>query len=355
MSSASLHPYAEDGAGRTDAARPSALPVIFLAGAARSGGTLVEFELARRFGFFPVGELVYVWERGYLENQLCSCGVPFLECPFWHAVTAEAFGDDASVTAARARALQGTLLRTRAVPRILRGARAGGFSDSMHEYRGMLARLYRSVAVVSGAEAIVDSSRSGAYGLILEGILELDLRIVHLVRDSRAYAHSRTRIRSRPEIHWTHAQMLRTGAAVSAREWLRLNVLAEVLCRRRPSASRLRYEDFAVDPEAALRPVAAVSGASPLPEECAPTWTQAVGYHSVSGNPIRFDLAQRDIRLDDEWLRAMDSRSKLVVSSLTFPLLVRYGYLPTSPYTQARLMTVSPTPSSSRGARRPHD
>lgn len=328
MSSAGLHPHDEGTAGRTDAARPSALPVIFLAGAARSGGTLVEFVLARRFGLFPVGELIYVWERGYLENQLCSCGVPFLECPFWCAVTAEAFGDDASATAARARTLQRTLLRTRAVPRILRPAQGSEFADAVDEYRRLLADLYRGVALVSGAQAIVDSSRSGAYGLMLEGIAELDLRVVHLIRDSRAYAYSRTRIRSRPEIHWTHAQMLRTGAAVSAREWVRLNLLAEILCRRRPAVSRLRYEDFAVDPEAALDPLAAVSGARALTEERAPTWLQAVGYHSVSGNPIRFDLAERDIRLDDEWLRAMDARSKLVVSSLTFPLLVRYGYLP---------------------------
>jgi hypothetical protein len=333
MSYAKLHRQAGETSGVDDVPPRSPLPVVFLAGAARSGGTLVEFVLARRFGFFPVGELIYVWERGYGENQLCSCGSPFLECPFWRAVTDDAFGENAFSEAMRARALQRTLLRTRAVPRILRAASGtGGFATQVREYRDVLAQLYRSVGRISGADVIVDSSRSGAYGLILEGVSAIDLRVVHLIRDSRAYAHSRTRVRSRPEIHWTHAQMLRTGAAVSAREWVRLNLLAEILCRRGPAASRLRYEDFAVDPESALEPVGAMSDAFVLPGDTTPKWLESVGYHAVSGNPIRFELSEPDIRLDDEWLRAMDRRNRLLVGSLTLPLLVRYGYVPRSPY-----------------------
>jgi hypothetical protein len=39
-----------------------------------------------------VGELAYILERGLVENRLCSCGVPFRECPVWLEVLKQAFG-----------------------------------------------------------------------------------------------------------------------------------------------------------------------------------------------------------------------------------------------------------------------
>jgi sulfotransferase family protein len=330
MNDVAVNRHTEQPAGGIPETR---LSVVFLAGAARSGGTLVEFILARRFDFFPVGELIYIWERGFIENQLCSCGAPFGDCPFWQAVSNHAFGEDAPTVASEARDLQKRLVRTRAVPRLLGSFSHRRFTADLSKYRDMVARLYRSVAHVSGASAVVDSSRSGAYGLILMGIPDLDLRVVHLIRDSRAYAYSRTRLRSRPEIVGADAHMLRTGVAVSSREWVRLNLLAEILCRGSAMTSRLRYEDFAADPEGSLRSIRPLLDTDALPDGATPTWLSDVGYHSVSGNPVRFTLSVPEIRLDDEWLTAMDRRNRAVVSSLTLPLLVRYGYLPGRPNT----------------------
>jgi hypothetical protein len=48
--------------------------------------------------------------------------------------------------------------------------------------------------------------------------------------------------------------------------------------------------------------------------------------HSVKGNPDRFRTGPIEIRLDDEWRRAMRPRDRRVVTALTWPLLLRYGY-----------------------------
>ena len=316
----------------------SPVRVVFLAGAARSGGTLLEYVLARRFGLFPVGELVYVWERGYTENQLCSCGRAFLDCEFWRNVTEDAFGGVSEVDVGRIREAQRRVVRTRSVPRLLGRGAGSRFRADLREYRAALGRLYTSIARVSGADTLVDSSRTGAYGLVLSRVDTIDLRVLHLIRDSRAYAYSRTRVRTRPEIHWKDAEMLRTSVAVSSREWVRLNALAEILGRRSSHFSRLRYEDFALDTEAALEKLAPESGIGLPARGTANPWLEDVGYHTVSGNPLRFDLGRLQIHLDDEWLAGMTLRSKLVVGSLTLPLLARYGYLVKSPYRQSQLI-----------------
>ena len=60
--------------------------VLFIVGASRSGSTLLERLLNELPGVMSVGELQRVWRRGFVENQLCSCGQPFHDCPFWGEV-----------------------------------------------------------------------------------------------------------------------------------------------------------------------------------------------------------------------------------------------------------------------------
>src|SRR4028119_1802817 len=54
----------------------------------------------------------------------------------------------------------------------------------------VLERLYRAIQRVSGAGVIVDSSKRFSYAVLLSLLPFGDLRVVHLVRDSRAVAYS---------------------------------------------------------------------------------------------------------------------------------------------------------------------
>ena len=48
--------------------------------------------------------------------------------------------------------------------------------------------------------------------------------------------------------------------------------------------------------------------------------------HTPSGNPNRFWSGPVRLHLDDEWAHRMRLRDKTLVTLLTLPLLVRYGY-----------------------------
>ena len=61
----------------------NAVPVLFIACAGRSGSTLLDRVIGMQDDFFSAGELRFIWERSFGENQLCGCGAPFDECAFW--------------------------------------------------------------------------------------------------------------------------------------------------------------------------------------------------------------------------------------------------------------------------------
>jgi hypothetical protein len=91
--------------------------------------------------------------------------------------------------------------------------------------------------------------------------------------------------------------------------------------QRRGSSSRLRYEDFAVDPDAAIARICDSAGVAVTSGR-----PSAGTGHSLSGNPMRFDRGPLVISLDTEWEIGLSTRAQRVVTGLTLPLLHHYGY-----------------------------
>jgi len=113
----------------------------------------------------------------------------------------------------------------------------------------------------------------------------------------------------------------------SAARWLIQNGPTELLAASAASYSRLRYEDFVKDPSAALSKILSpyewvrdeLKDAGDIEITLEPT-------HTVSGNPMRFKHGKLQLKLDDEWRSAMPSRERRLVTAITWPLLMRYGY-----------------------------
>ena len=49
--------------------------------------------------------------------------------------------------------------------------------------------------------------------------------------------------------------------------------------------------------------------------------------HTVAGNPGRLETGTIPLRLDDAWRDALPDGARRTVTALTWPLLLRYGYL----------------------------
>lgn len=180
---------------------------------------------------------------------------------------------------------------------------------------------------VTGAHVVVDTSKRAEDAAVLSALRGVDQYVLHLVRDPRAVVHS-----------WRRHKSFSAGGSVrtmgtrrlpsSVRRWTDNCLSTELLLRRLPSShwQRVRYEDFAHQPRAAVDRVLAMldePGVAPFEDEHT---VRLRASHIVAGNPSRFATGAVAIRADEEWRERMPRRDQRIVEWTTRPLMRRYGY-----------------------------
>jgi len=298
---------------------PSRLKVLYIAGWGRSGSTLLDNILGQLDHSVSVGEFRYVWDRGLQQNQHCGCGTPFRDCAFWRDVFHKSFGGFNLAPIGKMLTLREKYDHARTV--LLRSRMQ---SSEIEQYQSELLRLYRAIASISGATIIVDSSKTPAHGRILQGCPGLEVYVIHLVRDSRAVAYSW----QRKKLSSDGEYMARFSPARSSLLWDAMNAAAETLKTNNPSRYlRLRYEDLVSAPRATLEPVLNLMGTGVAQLTFLQGGKVALRpVHGFSGNPSRFDRGMVDLRPDNEWRNNLKRSHQLLITTLTCPLLARYGY-----------------------------
>jgi len=302
--------------------------VLYIAGAGRSGSTLLEIILGNLPGFFSVGEIRFFWQNLGIPDLRCGCGTALDACPVWQAVreglSHRLDPDDQRHLAELARRFD----RSRHLPWI-----AAGLPAHLAEYRKLAeatAHLYREAARVSGCRVLVDSSKVPSHlDLLLRQNRALDVRVLHLVRDGRAVAYSWSR-RQKRELarRRDDARLPRHSLVQALVTWVVENAFARWIGRRASAYTLVRYEDLVAAPAATLsRALGEVGLDAPdlswvdrQPFQVAPT-------HSIGGNPLRFlDRPSIEIRAHEEWRQRLSRGSRLALGALAAPSLFRYGY-----------------------------
>ncbi|WP_207126611.1 sulfotransferase family protein [Actinocatenispora comari] len=302
--------------------------VLFLGGLGRSGTTLIERILGELPGVCGLGEVVHLWRRDVLDDERCGCGERFSRCAFWREVGIEAFGGWNADLALRVIGLRDAIERTRYLPELaaprLRTVRA----RLVAEYTEAYLRIYRAAATVADASVVVDSSKHASLAFCLRWQRDVDLRVVHVVRDPRGVAYSWTRTRVRPEADGS-AEMTRYPPARSALLWNAHNAAFGVLERLGTPVHRVRYEQFVAAPAAAVEEIRRFADLPPQPrppEFLTDRGARLGRCHSAAGNPMRFLTGDIELRCDDAWRAELPAPSRRLVGALTAPLLGAYGY-----------------------------
>jgi hypothetical protein len=299
--------------------------VLFVGGYARSGSTVLDILLGTTEGFCSAGELRFIWQRGFVEDQRCACGQRFSRCPFWNRVADVGFGGMGEDDVDGVLRWQARVDRWWRVPQ-LRGQGRGGIANDLESYLDTMDRFYRAIAQVSGSRVIVDSSKDASHGYLLGAMgSRIDLRVVHLVRDSRAVAYSLCERRKYDP--GSGRELGGHGYLRAAAGWSMTNLLVEAMrTGGRLGYVRLAYEDFAEDPERALRRIVAFAGG----DEGSLAFHDrnldlGSEHHTVAGNPMRFERGNVEIRPDETWRVEMTRRGRWTVGALTWPLRLRYA------------------------------
>jgi len=305
------------------------IKVLYIAGWGRSGTTILDNILGQYNGLLSTGEIRYIWQRGLLENRLCGCGTPLRECTFWRNVLDPVVGNDQAKIEYMAYWTENGL-RSRHIPMLVFPGVGNRLISRIDTYRYTLASLYQEVKKRSESQVIVDSSKFPTYGYILDSIPNIDLYVVHMVRDPRAVAYSWIRKKEMKD-RGSNKYMRGHSPIESTFFWLLWNSTIEALWKKNGPEKYilLRYEDFVQDPKGTTEHILDMVGVST--QENTPFVDQNTvklsPTHTVSGNPSRFSTGEVKIKPDDEWKEKLDARSKLLITSLAMPMMHHYGYL----------------------------
>ncbi len=227
-------------------------------------------------------------------------------------------------------ALEAAVLRHRKVPLLALGRFAPEHALKVRRYGDLTAQLYQAILTVSGAQVVVDSTKNPPYAYFLRAARAsgLRMRVLHLVRDSRGVVHSWAKRVARPEVASGEAYFQEFSPVKAGVRWMECNLAFELLRRLGAPTVQMRYESLAADPRGELERMFASMGESGAHDLSAVgDSVQVMGQHSVRGNPMRFAHGRQQVRADEAWRTGMARKTRSLVVLVTWPLLLRYGYL----------------------------
>jgi hypothetical protein len=251
--------------------------VIYIAGAAHSGSTLLDMMLNAHPEIVSVGEVlklnnVKYWKSGEGKATRCSCGaIGLLRCPFWSRVNSE-----------------------------IERRHGKSLADlNVDDYRTCEQRpepntvLFEAIAAASGKNFIVDSSKIPRRLEYLTRCDALNVHALHLIRSPKG------------QIAWVvHrfgiVQSIFRYEVVNAQTWATLKSVRHGV---------VRYEDLVLRPEQTLQRVLAPIGLKFHPLQLA--WAEQPK-HSFAGNHARFQT-KSELLLDENWKHRLSRLQRLLV------------------------------------------
>jgi len=296
---------------------------VSIVSAQRSGSTLLDMLLGSIDGFFSGGELRYLWERGLIERRRCGCSLEVSQCPVWSKVLASpglSHLDPHDVVRWLHR-----VARNRHTRRLLKDSGARARDPQLARLIETMTALHEAIGRVTGARVVVDSSKRPADAALAMLIPGMQSYVVHLVRDPRGVAYSRSRRKVEFD-HECRPEMARQSFASSGASWLWLNSVASLLSRHEVPVLRVRYEDLVDEPAAWLSRILSFVDEPRSELPLCGNFAMLRPNHTVSGNPDRFSTGETRIDADNEWRDAIGLANWCAATGASLPLIRRYGY-----------------------------
>jgi hypothetical protein len=260
-------------------------------------------------------------QRSDPGDYTCSCGQPIAQCAFWQGVirgvqarglpfSAQNWTNDYQY---KSRLLGRLLNKYSHRPAVRRLQLAAERFPLLRRKLALSHRVNRAfveeILARTGAKVFLDTTKNlrRLYQLLcVEG---LEVRVVWLIRDVRAFAYS--------------TQRKGFSATMAANSWKCDQYNAQELLEKLKDdrVLKLRYEDFCADPARRLDELCAFLGVPPL---APPEWMHPAEHH-ILGNQMRLRGPQR-IEFDEKWRAGLDPEEQKAALSVAGGLHQELGY-----------------------------
>jgi hypothetical protein len=208
--------------------------------------------------------------------------------------------------------------RTMNLPGLLFSYGKHSLKGNLQEYLGHTARLYRAIPAATGSRVIVDSSKFASYGVLLGLVPDIDLYILHIIRDSKAVAYSWNSRKPSPgntlgTIHPAKSPLL----------WDIWNQSTEIIGRRyKGKFLRVRFEDFILRPRPILENILSMMGEEiPALSFLSDGAVRLNCTHTINGNSSRFITGEVELNPEERWKCDLNLFSRIRVDGITRPQL----------------------------------
>lgn len=302
------------------------MKVLYIMGTGHVGSTIVDVALGAHPQVESLGEVSKFMRTGWTPdgNRKCACGSSVYECPFWSDVRKKWSDLTGSADATRYITLQ-KLYESSSLgwPGLLWDAYR--LSPSFTEFMRETEALYRAIHQVGRKPILVESSLTPRRGYALSRNPNIDLHLIHMVRDGRGVIWSL----KKPGKQTLTKEYVPAPPLRTIKYWVSANLQSLWVYNQVKEEKRLfiRYEDFVTNPSMTLKKIGDWMG-----EDFTGLVTdfhisdQAPVRHTVGGNRIRM---QKDIRIrpDFAWLEHLPEKDRKMFWQTAGWLARRFGYM----------------------------
>lgn len=297
---------------------------LYVMGRGHSGSTILDALLGSGKHLHSTGEIVSGMPR---TEDKCSCGKKIKDCDFWNAVKNK-FNEESDYSWEQAAEYIQGQAHLKSFIKTWRGRN----TDNINRLKKINQSLFKAISEVAGKEVVIDSSKEFTRGLFLARYLP-DGKVIHLIRNPlRILASNMLRIKEgKFKVLRYKFDAQKTAfpfILLSAAGWLVGNILGELIhLVEKKNVLRVRYEDLCERPAEELKRIEAFTGYD---------LTDIIrGIEESREMQIKHMIAGNRMRLNGSFIfrpsggkqRELPLRYSLLGILITWPLMLRYGYL----------------------------
>lgn len=287
------------------------MKIIFIASYPRSGSTILDalIRKTKNSNFISIGEFFYIFEKGFKNNEKCADGVKFLEHPFWQKIF---HGLNHKKASRELHFLKNPFI----FPFFLligyfnKNILFKIFPNFFNVFYEILARVY----IESGNRIIIDASKDPRQLFILTLFSQINIEIIHLVRDVRATSFSW----KRKKVYKENTYFKRKSALRSSLRWLNDHLWTLFISKINYNTSYKKYfyEEFE-----SLKTLKFFGKTYSIDLN-----RKKISFNIEIGGNVNKFVNFRSITIDNDWKKNMKVIDYILVTSLMWPMLIFFKY-----------------------------
>ncbi len=218
--------------------------IIYIAGEGHSGSTLLDIILGTPKNAFSAGELMFLPQKGIINNEYCSCNKRVHECTIWHKVIEE-WTTKRKLSLEHYIKIQNNLSSNKKLIHTYRLLQKP--TKDVSSFLQDTISLYEIIFSTTNSDVIIDSSKNPNRILILQK-LGFDVTVIHLTRKFGGVLNSYKKRLSKDLKAGIENDILPQKTSYVLSGWILKNFLTQYFGKKL-NYHKIKYEDLIKNPE----------------------------------------------------------------------------------------------------------